>query len=260
MFPWRNKDRTVGRNVETAAQWSAESLIQVNPPGAKYSTRRWSNKSLPELPINDVSTYDRVSTKATDTFYLPSRRTAFNDTAQRIHHGLFSEKEMTVLNCCRKYPNAIFWSLMLSLTVVMEAYDKSLIASFLAFPAFKRAYGQGIETLKASPHGVEREIMIKWQIWLLNIPVITEIFGLLAHGYITYIIGYQKVMIGSLVWLCLAIFPAFFATNIYVLMVWQALAGKNSPFKSLKHLPDRLMRNLRNPVGGPPDAGCYVRG
>ncbi|KAK2608593.1 hypothetical protein QQS21_002819 [Conoideocrella luteorostrata] len=194
---------------------------------AKYNSRRRSAKPLPELPKDDVSTYDTASTKAMDAFDLPSRTSTleFDNTAQRIHLGLVTEKEMTFLDCCRKYPTAVFWSLMLSLTVVMEAYDKSLVASFLAFPAFKRAYGQTIISPKGSLDGVEREIMSEWQIGLLNVAVITEIFGLLAHGYLTFAIGYRKVMMGSLVWLCLAIFPAFFAPNIYVLIVSQALAG-----------------------------------
>nr|RBR00857.1 hypothetical protein FVER53263_21107 [Fusarium verticillioides] len=94
----------------------------------------------------------------------------------------------------------------------MEAYDKSLISGFLAFPSFRR-------------REQDYEISPLWQMGLQNAAVGCEIIGLLAHGYISYVIGYRKMMIVALVWMCLAVFPAVFAHNIALLLASQALCG-----------------------------------
>lgn len=46
--------------------------------------------------------------------------------------GLAKERKMSFLGGCRLYPAAIAWSVLLSLTIVMEAFDKILIAGFFA--------------------------------------------------------------------------------------------------------------------------------
>ncbi|RBR00887.1 hypothetical protein FVER53590_30000 [Fusarium verticillioides] len=144
--------------------------------------------------------------------WLPRRSTSSGGVGARIHRGLASEKEMTLLSCCRHFPKAIMWSFLLFLTVVMEAYDKSLISGFLAFPSFRR-------------REQDYEISPLWQMGLQNAAVGCEIIGLLAHGYISYVIGYRKMMIVALVWMCLAVFPAVFAHNIALLLASQALCG-----------------------------------
>jgi SP family general alpha glucoside:H+ symporter-like MFS transporter len=60
---------------------------------------------------------------------------------------------------------------------------------------------------------------------LQNAAVGCEIIGLFVHGWVTYRIGYKKMMIISLLWLLVAVFPAFFAHNITVLLISQALCG-----------------------------------
>ncbi|KAJ6436507.1 putative AC9 transposase [Purpureocillium lavendulum] len=107
----------------------------------------------------------------------------------------------------------------------MEGYDKSLIVGFFALPAFKRKYGQRTQPLVASADGGLYEISPEWQMGLQNSALACEIVGLLAHGYITYVIGYRKMMIASLLWLCVAVVPAFFASNITILLVSQAFCG-----------------------------------
>ncbi|KAH8669884.1 hypothetical protein BGZ61DRAFT_521768 [Ilyonectria robusta] len=162
---------------------------------------------------------------ARNVLWLPRASTSSDETGARVRRGLAAEKDMTLFECCRKYPKAISWSLLLFLTVVMEAYDKSLISGFIAFPTFRRRYGEPILPLADSPENQAYEISPLWQMGLQNAAVGCEIIGLLAHGYITYIIGYRKVMIASLTWMCLAVFPAFFAHNIAMLLASQALCG-----------------------------------
>lgn len=49
--------------------------------------------------------------------------------------------ELTLLQSLKVYPKAIFWSLMVSMCVVMEGYDTILIGNFFAYPTFKEKYG-----------------------------------------------------------------------------------------------------------------------
>ncbi|KAJ9417986.1 general substrate transporter [Fusarium oxysporum] len=137
--------------------------------------------------------------------WLPRRSTSSGGVGARIHRGLASEKEMTLLGCCRNFPKAIMWSFLLFLTVVMEAYDKSLISGFLAFPSFRRRYGEPRLSEAGSDGRRDYEISPLWQMGLQNAAVGCEIIGLLAHGYISYAIGYRKMMIVALVWMCLAL-------------------------------------------------------
>ncbi|KAF5604187.1 general alpha-glucoside permease [Fusarium pseudocircinatum] len=180
-----------------------------------------------ETPLEDLAHQrSHVYPNALDSpIWLPRRSTSSGGVGARIHRGLASEKEMTLLSCCRHFPKAIMWSFLLFLTVVMEAYDKSLISGFLAFPSFRRRYGEPRLSLTDAAGEQDYEISPLWQMGLQNAAVGCEIIGLLAHGYISYAIGYRKMMIVALVWMCLAVFPAFFAHNIALLLASQALCA-----------------------------------
>lgn len=214
---------------------NALSISECGKSGTESCAQEWREMPLPASPIAVKEPIDGVGTSVTvcdatvDTLWLPRSSPGSGDTPWKIQRGFTTEKEMGFLTCCRQYPKAVFWSLVLFLTVVMEAYDKSLIAGFLAFPVFRRKYGQRASAPGTSVDG-EYEIPPGWQMGLQNAAVACEIVGLLAHGYITYIIGYRKVMIGSLVWLCIAVFPAVFARSITTLLISQALSGTKPHF------------------------------
>ncbi|KAH7140473.1 hypothetical protein B0J13DRAFT_596658 [Dactylonectria estremocensis] len=177
-------------------------------------------EELSQVPAHTSNVYaERLS----NMLWLPRESTSSDETGARVRRGLAAEKDLTLLGCCKQYPKAIAWSLVLFLTVVMEAYDKSLISGFIALPTFRRRYGEPRLPLADSPDEQVYDISPLWQMGLQNAAVGCEIIGLLAHGYATYIIGYRKMMIVSLVWMCLAVFPAFFAHNIVLLLASQAL-------------------------------------
>ncbi|WZH43263.1 Maltose permease [Fusarium acuminatum] len=158
------------------------------------------------------------------SLWLPQSH-ASDSTTRRVYRGFADEKEATFFACCRHYPKAVGWSLLLFLTVVMEAYDKSLVTGLFAFPAFRRKYGE--PTMPPGTPADEQmyEISPSWQMGLQNAAIVCEIIGLLAHGYLTDLIGYRKMMLVSLFWMCIAVFPAFFADSIGVLLTSQALSG-----------------------------------
>jgi SP family general alpha glucoside:H+ symporter-like MFS transporter len=113
---------------------------------------------------------------------------------------------------------AIEWLILLSLTIVIEGYNLTIINSFYALPQFTRAYGE--------PVGNEKyQISTAWQSALTNGALVGEIFGLLFNGHLTELFGYRYTLIGALVALCIFIFLAFFAYNIGLLMASEVLCG-----------------------------------
>ena len=129
-----------------------------------------------------------------------------------------AEHKMTFVQGLRLYPKAIMWSFWLSLTIVMEGYDTTLINSFLAFPVFRKAYGSFVPG-----HGYQ--ISPAWQGGLTNAATVGEIVGLFFNGIITDHFGYHKTMIGALIWLGLFVFLAFFGFNISMLLAADVLCG-----------------------------------
>jgi SP family general alpha glucoside:H+ symporter-like MFS transporter len=188
-----------------------------------------------QVPVQD-STFDlpdnHPNKNAIEVLWLPRGSHSSDDTGEKVRRALNNEKDMTILGCCKQFPKAIFWSLLLFLTVVMEGYDKSLVAGFVAFPAFRRRYGELYET----ESGPMYEISPLWQTALQVSAIACEVIGLLLHGWITYSIGYKKMMLISLAWMCLAVFPAFFAHNIAVLVASQALCGMYESSLTSTHL------------------------
>jgi SP family general alpha glucoside:H+ symporter-like MFS transporter len=148
-----------------------------------------------------------------------------NELPAGVWVALQEERQATAFRCCCQHPKAVAWSLLLFFTVVMEAYDKSLISGFMAFPAFQKKYGVLVESPNDSHEERSYEISAAWQMGLQNAALACEIIGLLAHGYITYVIGYRKMLLLCLLWLVIVIFPSVFATNIGTLAVGQALCG-----------------------------------
>ena len=135
-----------------------------------------------------------------------------------------AEHAMTFWTGCRLYPKAIAWSLLLSMTIVMEGYDLTLINSFFAFPVFRHNYGTPISpNAPAGQH--DYQISPAWQSGLSNAAVVAEIAGLLFNGFLTDRFGYHKTLIGALIWLSLFVFIAFFAVDIRMLLAAQILCG-----------------------------------
>lgn len=52
------------------------------------------------------------------------------------------EHSMTVWKSIKTYRKAVFWSVIVSATIIMEGYDTTLIGSFFAYPMFKQKYGK----------------------------------------------------------------------------------------------------------------------
>jgi SP family general alpha glucoside:H+ symporter-like MFS transporter len=129
-----------------------------------------------------------------------------------------SEQNMTLKQGLKLYPKAIAWSVLLSAAIIMEGFDKVLIANLFAVPAFKQKYGSLL------PDGTY-ELTAAWQAGLTNGAYAGEILGLLLNGIIADRIGYRWTMMGALFAVNLFIFIVFFAQNIQMLLVGLIFCG-----------------------------------
>lgn len=73
------------------------------------------------------------------------------------------EHEMSVRDAIKLYKKGMAYSILLSMAVVMEGYDLSVVGSFFGFPAFKNKYGT-----EPDPTDGGKLISAPWQTGLLN--------------------------------------------------------------------------------------------
>ncbi|KAI1340040.1 general substrate transporter [Xylariaceae sp. FL0016] len=129
------------------------------------------------------------------------------------------EHAQTFFQALSENRKAAMWSILISMTIVMEGYDTILMGNFFAYPEFQKKFGQY--------YGEEDgwQISGPWQTALNQGSTIGAIFGGVINGYIATKYGYRKVMIGSLGILNAFIFILFFATGPGMLMAGQVLCG-----------------------------------
>lgn len=78
------------------------------------------------------------------------------------------EKKMTIGQAIRMYPKAAFFALTLSMSLVMEGYDTSLLGSFFGYPTFQEKFGHGplpdgTYQLTASwQSGLQAGVQVRW--------------------------------------------------------------------------------------------------
>lgn len=145
---------------------------------------------------------------------VPDIKQVTHDASKATH----SEQNMSLLQGLRLYPKAVAWSVLLSAAIIMEGFDKVLIANLMAVPAFKEKFGSQL------PDG-SFEVTAAWQAGLTNGAFVGEFLGLLLNGYIADRLGYKKTMLGALFAVNLFIFIVFFAQNIVMLLVGLMLCG-----------------------------------
>ncbi len=129
-----------------------------------------------------------------------------------------AQEQMSLAKAIKTYPNAIMFSLILSLAVIMEGYDTLLIGNFFAMPAFARKYGVCNAEGKC-------EIPAPWQSGLTNGSQVGSIIGLQLTGIASERYGYRRTILVALAFMTAFIFIPFFAPNLTVLLIGQILQG-----------------------------------
>lgn len=129
------------------------------------------------------------------------------------------EHELNLIRALKLYPKACFWSMVVSLVVIMDGYDTALIGSLFGFPAFQQRFGVEVGTTG------KYQVQAKWQTALGLASPLGNIVGIFINGFLTERIGHKKTLLGSIVWLTGCIFIAFFAPNVQTLFVGELLCG-----------------------------------
>lgn len=57
-------------------------------------------------------------------------------------HATDEEHAQTLWQALRDNRKAVFWSVMISTSIIMEGYDTILMWNFFAYPSFQKKYGQ----------------------------------------------------------------------------------------------------------------------
>ncbi|KAK5632473.1 hypothetical protein RRF57_008187 [Xylaria bambusicola] len=144
------------------------------------------------------------------------------------------EHEQTLWQALRENRKAVMWSVLISMTIIMEgglddgmgsqgltdeSYDTILIGTFFAYPEFNKKYG--------SYYGPEKgwQVPGSWQTGLNQASTAGAIVGGILNGYIASRWGYRWVMIGSLGILNFFILLVFLSNSALVLLVGQILCG-----------------------------------
>ncbi|OAL05599.1 general substrate transporter [Phaeosphaeriaceae sp. SRC1lsM3a] len=140
---------------------------------------------------------------------------AVDDTNAAINN----EHNMSVRQSIRFWWKAIVFSFVISLCVVMEGYDTSLMNKFFAFDPFKNKFGDEVDA------DGNKLVSARWQTIILNGTQVGCILGLVINGYVTEWIGYKKTMIGSMVVMIGAIFIPFFSTGLEMFLVGGIIQG-----------------------------------
>lgn len=142
----------------------------------------------------------------------------FGDLNNEAYRGTQYEYNMTIWQAIRMYPKASAFSMIFSLSLIMEGYDTSLLGSFFGYPTFQQKFGE------QQPDGTY-QLSASWQSGLQNGVQVGEILGLWAAGSIAQHFGYKKTMLGALVMMIAVIFIMFFAQNLGMLFAGEILCG-----------------------------------
>ncbi|OLN90327.1 General alpha-glucoside permease 8 [Colletotrichum chlorophyti] len=129
-----------------------------------------------------------------------------------------AEHNMGLVESFKLYPKAVGWSLFFSTAVVMEGFDKTLIANLFAYSVFQKKFGE------LQPNG-SYELTAAWQAGLSNGALVGEITGLFINGIIADRFGYRKTMVGGLIAVTSFVFIIFFAETLVQLLIGEILIG-----------------------------------
>lgn len=156
------------------------------------------------------------------------------------------EHEAGVWATLKKHRKAVFWSCVISMSIVMEGYDTILLGNFWGYPTCKRERdSQLFKCLEADIwivvakkygkyyEGIGYQVPAHWQAGLSDSSTVGGIIGALFNGWASSRWGYKRVMIGSLFLMNMFVFIIFFAPNVKVLLVGELLCGSSSSFKML---------------------------
>lgn len=128
-----------------------------------------------------------------------------------------TEHTVTPLQGFKKYPTAVAWSIFVSLAIIMDGYDETLMKSLFAEKAFKKQFGE--------PAKKGYQVTAPWQQGITNASTIGIMIGICINGYVRERVGMKKTMLTACVTLIGFVFILFFAQTPGVLLAGELLCG-----------------------------------
>lgn len=175
------------------------------------------NPEVPNHHHREEPDVPQVEKKQAENLEGKSDIKDWNALAEGGRAATAAEHDLNVINAIKLYPKAVFWSVIISMAVVMESYDGSLIGGFYGYPSFQKKYGELFEG--------GYQIPAPWQVGLGLASTAGVIVGAFANGYLVTRFGYRRTMLGSYGLMAACIFVPFFSPNIKVLLVGEILCG-----------------------------------
>ncbi|KAL2681378.1 hypothetical protein Neosp_008989 [[Neocosmospora] mangrovei] len=129
-----------------------------------------------------------------------------------------AERGMGLMASLKLYKKACFWSIFISICIVMEGFDNALLNNLYAYPPFQRKFGV------QQPDG-SYQLTAAWQSGLSNGTLCGQILGLFVNGIIADRFGYRKTLIGALTGCIAFIFIIFFSETLVQLLIGEILIG-----------------------------------
>ncbi|KOS22528.1 Maltose permease MAL31 [Escovopsis weberi] len=134
-------------------------------------------------------------------------------------HASDEEHSQTLLQALKANRKAVLWSMLISMSIVMEGYDTILMGNFFGYPQFAKKYGQDFGG------DIGYQIPTHWQTALNMGSTCGCVVGGILNGYLISMFGYRWVMVGALFLMNAFIFIVFFANSTAVLLTGQILCG-----------------------------------
>lgn len=126
------------------------------------------------------------------------------------------EHELTTFEAFMVYKKAVFWSVIVSMGIIMDSYDTQLMGNFYAMPEFQRQFGEKVGN-------GSYQVSATWQVRLSMAGNVGNIIGVWANSYFCEKFGCKRVLLVSYVLMDGLTFLLFFAPNIQALMAGSVL-------------------------------------
>ncbi|EQB57813.1 sugar porter family MFS transporter [Colletotrichum gloeosporioides Cg-14] len=137
---------------------------------------------------------------------------------QKAIQATLSEHDLTIWEALRRYNKAALWSMLVSMSIIMRAYDIEITGNFYALPAFRDHLGEHVDG-----HGME--IPVQWQVAMSMGPIVGQVAGAWLAAVPMDSLGRKKTLAIYLVMTSALVFMQVFAPNRTVLAVSMYLAG-----------------------------------
>ncbi|KAL7933180.1 general substrate transporter [Trichoderma chlorosporum] len=163
---------------------------------------------------NVASNIEHELTNAGETGKMASISEAMANNGTATEHRLGSWEAFKL------YRKGAFWSMFISLSIIMRAYDIEISGNFFALPAFQKHFG-----VDYGPDHGGFQIPARWQVAMGMGSLVGQIVGAYIVSFPMEKFGRKKTFAVCLVLTAILTFMQFFANTIGVLTASQYLSG-----------------------------------